>query len=135
MARDVMHIQFVWLASDWPDRSPMPYQEGDSSSAFAVAQADPRQAPISLATRSMPADATVGQALQTCLTQTALERLTLEDMSAAVFGRRARPDQPLYDGDRIELLGPITADPKSARHARVQLERQSRERDKWRTGA
>ncbi|MFK7965023.1 MAG: RnfH family protein [Burkholderiaceae bacterium] len=134
MAREVIYIQFVWLESDWPGGPPVPYQAGDSSSAFEVAQADPRQVAVSLATRSMPSKVTVGQALQTCLTKNGLDRLSQAEVSAAVFGRRARPDQPLYDGDRIELLGPITADPKGARHARVQSERQSSERDKWRTG-
>lgn len=41
----------------------------------------------------------------------------------AVYGKPARPGMPIYEGDRIELLGPITADPKVARHARVHVER------------
>lgn len=41
----------------------------------------------------------------------------------AIFGKPARPGTPVHDGDRIELLGPITADPKAARHARVRRER------------
>ncbi len=41
----------------------------------------------------------------------------------AVYGKPARPRMPIHDGDRIELLGPITTDPKAARHARVRAER------------
>lgn len=38
----------------------------------------------------------------------------------AVHGERADAAQPLRDGDRIELLGPLLADPKQARRARAQ---------------
>ena len=37
----------------------------------------------------------------------------------AVFGERAEPDAPLADGDRIELLRPLVADPKDARRRRA----------------
>ncbi|MFA7504646.1 MAG: RnfH family protein [Burkholderiaceae bacterium] len=49
----------------------------------------------------------------------------------AVYGKPARPGMPIYDGDRIELLGPITADPKLARHARVRADRARRGPGKW----
>lgn len=49
----------------------------------------------------------------------------------AVYGKPARPGMPIYDGDRIELLGPITADPKLARHARVRADRARQGQGKW----
>lgn len=49
----------------------------------------------------------------------------------AVHGKPARAGMPIYDGDRIELLGPITADPKAARHARVRADRDHRGPGKW----
>lgn len=52
----------------------------------------------------------------------------------AVYGKPARPGMPIYEGDRIELLGPITADPKAARHARVRAERGQGGPDKWSRG-
>ena len=52
----------------------------------------------------------------------------------AVYGKPGRPGMPIYDGDRIELLGPITADPKAARHARVRARRGQDGPDKWTRG-
>lgn len=37
----------------------------------------------------------------------------------AVHGIVARPQQPLRDGDRVELLRPLLADPKEARRRRA----------------
>ena len=39
--------------------------------------------------------------------------------AVAVFGIRATPDSLLQDGDRIELLRPLEADPKQARRTRA----------------
>lgn len=40
-------------------------------------------------------------------------------LSFAVFGRRASLDAPLHDGDRVEILRPLTIDPMEARRLRV----------------
>lgn len=37
----------------------------------------------------------------------------------AVFGQRAQADTVLEDGDRVELLRPLQADPKDARRKRA----------------
>lgn len=37
----------------------------------------------------------------------------------AVHGLLARPQQPLCDGDRVELLRPLLIDPKEARRRRA----------------
>jgi len=37
----------------------------------------------------------------------------------AVFGRRANPDTPLVDGDRVEITRPLVCDPKTARRRRA----------------
>ncbi len=37
----------------------------------------------------------------------------------AVHGERAQPTHVLRDGDRVELLGPLQADPKEARRSRA----------------
>ena len=37
----------------------------------------------------------------------------------AVFGKRAGPDAPLADGDRVELTRPLLAEPKAARARRA----------------
>lgn len=40
-------------------------------------------------------------------------------ISFAIHGQRARPDTPLADGDRVEILRPLVADPKVVRRARA----------------
>ncbi len=42
-----------------------------------------------------------------------------EAVAHAIHGVVARPQQPLHDGDRIELLRPLLADPKEARRRRA----------------
>ena len=44
----------------------------------------------------------------------------LEAVAYAVFGQRVEDDAPLCDGDRVELLRPLLADPKEARRQRVE---------------
>ena len=59
----------------------------------------------------LPDGATVAQAL------TASE---WEATDVAVFGERANGQRVLADGDRIEILRPLIADPKDARRRRAQ---------------
>ena len=37
----------------------------------------------------------------------------------AVYGERVTPERPLRDGERVELLGRLIADPKEARRKRA----------------
>ena len=61
----------------------------------------------------LPDDATVVDAVHR-------SGLPLEGVDAyAVHGMRAEPMQPLRDGDRVELLRPLQADPKEARRRRA----------------
>jgi putative ubiquitin-RnfH superfamily antitoxin RatB of RatAB toxin-antitoxin module len=39
-------------------------------------------------------------------------------LSLALWGRRCEADQPLREGDRVELLRPLRVDPKVARRER-----------------
>lgn len=41
-------------------------------------------------------------------------------LAASVWGRRATPDTPLREGDRLELTRPLRVDPKVARRERFQ---------------
>lgn len=41
----------------------------------------------------------------------------------AVFGQRVSGDAVLQEGDRVELLRPLLADPKEARRQRAELRR------------
>jgi putative ubiquitin-RnfH superfamily antitoxin RatB of RatAB toxin-antitoxin module len=48
-----------------------------------------------------------------------------EAVAYAVFGLRVDGDALLRDGDRVELLRPLLADPKEARRQRVEDRRRS----------
>lgn len=64
----------------------------------------------------LPDGSTVGDAV-------AQARTTIgegDEVEIAVFGVRATPQTPLRDGDRIELLRPLIADPKDARRRRAE---------------
>jgi len=52
-------------------------------------------------------------------------RLTL-----ACYGRKIEPTQRLVAGDRIEILRPLTADPKDQRRARVSAVRKQSARNR-----
>jgi putative ubiquitin-RnfH superfamily antitoxin RatB of RatAB toxin-antitoxin module len=43
--------------------------------------------------------------------------------SLAIAGRRVTPQQPLADGDRVEILCPLAADPVEARRRRARPRR------------
>ena len=58
----------------------------------------------------LPAGATVGDALAACGYGAA---------PTAVFGERAAMGRVLVDGDRVEVLRPLIADPKEARRRRA----------------
>lgn len=43
----------------------------------------------------------------------------------AIFGRRVAPETKLRDGDRVELLRPLAADPNEARRRRAMGQRKT----------
>ena len=45
--------------------------------------------------------------------------VNLEKGAFGVFGKRAALDQPLADGDRVEIYRPLEIDPKEARRRRA----------------
>ncbi|MDR2872275.1 MAG: RnfH family protein [Xanthomonadaceae bacterium] len=57
----------------------------------------------------------------------AVKQAHLEDYPGvagyAIFGVVVPPDTPLCDGDRVELLRPLTTDPKEARRRRAESSR------------
>ena len=70
-----------------------------------------------LVTLRLPQGATVADAVQA-------SDLPLEGIAGyAVFGERVTPVTPLRDGDRVELLRPLLADPKDARRRRAATQR------------
>lgn len=88
-------------------------------------------------TLPMPTPATVESALRAALGDGQGPAAMIEDALAgraglALHGVRARSVDPVEAGDRIELLTPIQADAKAARHQRVEAARATRGRTKWR---
>lgn len=66
---------------------------------------------------TLPAGATVGEALE--LARPQLPPLDGTDWSYGIYGRLVTPDTLLRDGDRIELLRPLLADPMDQRRRRA----------------
>ena len=67
-----------------------------------------------------------------------LSDLTIDTCRLGIYGKRKTPDAPLHARDRVEILGPLIADPKTARRRRVQKVRATGTREglKWlRNGA
>jgi len=72
---------------------------------------------------SLPAGATVRDAV---LASGMLERhpeLGLAKQRFGIFGKRVPPDAPLSPGDRIEIYRPLAMDPKEARRRRAAKKR------------
>ncbi len=123
-------MTLVWSAADWPDGAPV----RGSCPGFARLPGEAPQQSVSVATRSVPSDWDLARLLEDCLTPEAAARISRGEASVAVHGRRMRPGLPLHAGDRVELLGPVTADPKAARQHRVARERAGEAGRKWRGG-
>lgn len=67
----------------------------------------------------LPADARVADALAQARLQESFREIDIDPARLAIFSRPATPDTRLRDGDRIEILRPLQADPKQARRERA----------------
>jgi putative ubiquitin-RnfH superfamily antitoxin RatB of RatAB toxin-antitoxin module len=67
----------------------------------------------------LPAGSTVMQAIVDCGIVAALPAGAIDRDRLAIFGRKVGPDQPVRDGDRVEICRPLALDPKEARRRRV----------------
>jgi hypothetical protein len=81
-----------------------------------VAYAGPEGAAI--VSLELPANASVGDAIGA---SGLVGRFGLVDaaLGVAIFGQAAERTTPLREGDRVELLRPLRADPKDARRRRA----------------
>ena len=68
----------------------------------------------------LPQGAVVGDALHAAAMPERVPGLVLDPARLAVFGRAVTPETRLHDGDRIEILRPLLADPKTARRKRAE---------------
>lgn len=79
--------------------------------------------------RVLPGDATVAMAVAAAMaelqaaglpiSESSVNGLPTGELQLAIFGRAVKPNTPLQDGDRVELLRPLLADPKQARRQRA----------------
>ncbi len=70
----------------------------------------------------VPPGSTVREAIGAA--QILARRPELKDSTdTGVWGRRCSLEQPLLDGDRVELYRPLTIDPMEGRRARAELRR------------
>jgi len=67
----------------------------------------------------LPADATVGQALEESRIQERFPEIDLASNKVGIFGKLAKLDDGLHPGDRIEIYRPLIADPKEIRKQRA----------------
>jgi putative ubiquitin-RnfH superfamily antitoxin RatB of RatAB toxin-antitoxin module len=65
----------------------------------------------------MPEGSRVGEALQAAKSQ--LPEVSIDESRLAVFSRQVTLENMLKDGDRLEILRPLIADPKQARRERA----------------
>ena len=53
------------------------------------------------------------------------EGFELDLTRVGIFGHKAKPDQVLRDGDRVEIYRPLIADPKEVRRQRALKQKQT----------
>jgi hypothetical protein len=71
----------------------------------------------------VPAGTTVAEAVALSGIAERLSCLEVDPDRLGVFGRRRRPEEPVKEGDRVEVYRPLTADPKEIRRQLAELAR------------
>jgi putative ubiquitin-RnfH superfamily antitoxin RatB of RatAB toxin-antitoxin module len=67
----------------------------------------------------LPAGATIAEAIDRANLPARLTGVDLSGCPVGIFGKRARRDTVLADGDRVELYRPLSADPQQSRRRRA----------------
>jgi putative ubiquitin-RnfH superfamily antitoxin RatB of RatAB toxin-antitoxin module len=82
-----------------------------------VAYAKPEQQAI--VTLQMPEGSTVDAAIQESGVLERFPEIAMSELNAGIFGVVCKPDQPVKEGDRIEIYRALLHDPKEARRQRA----------------
>ena len=82
-----------------------------------VAYATPEQQVI--VALKLPEGATVEQAIHASDLLNRFPEIDRTDIKAGIFGSVCKLDQPLKQGDRVEIYRPLLHDPKEARRQRA----------------
>ena len=85
--------------------------------AIEVAYANPEQQVI--VALNLPEGATAGQAITASGLLNRFPEIDESDIKTGIFGSVCRLDQPLRQGDRVEIYRPLRHDPKEARRQRA----------------
>jgi len=72
-----------------------------------------------LVTLRMPEGATVEAAIQASGLLEHFPEIALSELKVGIFGVVCKLDQPVSEGDRIEIYRPLVHDPKEARRQRA----------------
>ena len=67
----------------------------------------------------VPPGCTVREAIERSEIQRAFPGLEIDPAAVGIFSRKARLEQELREGDRVEIYRPLQADPKETRRRRA----------------
>ena len=70
----------------------------------------------------VPNDSTVRQAIELSGLLNQYPSIDLTKHKVGIFGKLAKLDAPVKDGDRVEIYRPITADPTQVQRRRVDVD-------------
>jgi putative ubiquitin-RnfH superfamily antitoxin RatB of RatAB toxin-antitoxin module len=93
----------------------------DTPLRIEITYAEPQRGIVK--TLRLPPGSRVADALRLAALDPDFTGVDLANSALGIFGRLTRTDQPLKEGDRIEIYRPLAADPKVARRARAQQAR------------
>jgi uncharacterized protein len=89
----------------------------DSPLQIEIAYAEPQRGIVKML--RLPPGSCIADALRLAALDPDFAAVDLATAPFGIFGRAARADQALQDGDRIEIYRPLAVDPKEARRTRA----------------
>ena len=70
----------------------------------------------------VPEGSTIAEAIEISGLLTQYPEIDLETQKVGIFGKLAKLDAPVKDGDRVEIYRKITADPQQVQRRRVEVD-------------
>jgi putative ubiquitin-RnfH superfamily antitoxin RatB of RatAB toxin-antitoxin module len=89
----------------------------DSPLQIEMAYAEPQRGIVKIL--RLPPGSRIADAVRVAAVDPDFAGVDFANSAFGIFGRAARADQALKEGDRIEIYRPLAADPKEARRARA----------------
>jgi putative ubiquitin-RnfH superfamily antitoxin RatB of RatAB toxin-antitoxin module len=66
----------------------------------------------------VPDQSTIAETIQLSGVLTLYPEINLDNQKVGIFGKLAKLDTPVQEGDRVEIYRPITADPQAVQRRR-----------------